>query len=239
MKVAAAAGELQGIRRANQPSQNGVKVVWPDLRTIHQGPDRVAEMQRDKLAATRGLPVWIIVVGGVALAVSYAVTAILGISDTLPGEVLGIFRPVEQPSEDARHIIIHVDGVPTGVEAGFQLGFLSLLLGGVPAAILGWALAARQSNRDRHWSGTWGNVFLAGFVFQLSSVVFTAFLLVLLLWAASDSALDTLEIVGLACIVLVFLFAVVCGLWGLRSWRVLQLQVRVTALTIAPRHGAG
>jgi hypothetical protein len=196
-------------------------------------------MQRDKLAATPGLPVWIIVVAGMALAVSYAVAAILAISDTLPGEVLGIFRPVERRSLNEGLIIIRVDGVTTGVAAGVHLGLLSLLVGGVPAAILGWTLAARQSNRDRRWSGTWGNVFLAGFVFQLGSVVFASFLLVLLLWAVSDPAFDGQEIAGFAVPVLVLLFAVVSGLWGLRSWRVLQLRVREVALTIAPRHGVG
>jgi hypothetical protein len=70
----------------------------------------------------------------------------------------------------------------------------------------------------------------------LSSVVFTAFLLVPLLWAAYDAAPDAQELVASGGLLL---FGVACGLWGMRSWRVLQLQVRETALTIAPRHGGG
>ena len=191
-------------------------------------------MLREKLAAIREVPLWVIVVGGMALAVSVALAAIFGISDALPGEILVALRPVDERSED-RGVIIVGNSV-TGAARGFQLGLLSLLLGGVPAAILGTALAARRPNRERRWSGTWGNVFLAGFVFQLSSVAFTAFLLVLLLWAAYDSAAHVEEVVSFAG---PLLLGVVCGLWGLRSWRNLQLQVQQTPATIAPYEGGG
>ena len=195
-------------------------------------------MQNEKLAANRGLPVWAIVVGGMALAVSGALAAILGISDILPGEVLVALKPVERvvhPSEDSG-LIIHVDSPPTGVERGIQLGLVGLLLGGVPVAILGTALAARRSNRGRRWSRAWGSVFRAGFVFQLSSLVFTAFLLVLGLWLSYDASATAREILAFAG---PLLFGVVCGLWGVRSWRVLQLQLQELPLTIAPHEGAG
>ena len=195
-------------------------------------------MQNDKLAAPRGLPVWAIVVGGMALAVSCALAAILGVSDLLPGEVLKALTPVERvelPSEDGGFNIIRVTPEATGVARGIGIGLLSLLLGGVPVAILGTALAARQSNRGR-WPRAWGNVFLAGFVFQLSSVVFTAFLLVLLPWLAHDTSATAWEMLAFAGPLLV---GVVCGLWGVRSWRVLQLQLQELPLTIAPHEGAG
>ena len=34
------------------------------------------------------------------------------------------------------------------------------------------------------------------------------------------------------------LFGVVCGLWGVRSWRVLQFDVQEMAMTIASHEGA-
>ncbi len=194
-------------------------------------------MQTEKLAATRRLPIWVMVVGGMALAVSYAVAAILGISGILPAEVLVALKPVEQRIERASYWnIVRVDPAATGVAAGINWGLLGLLLGGVPVAILGTALAARRSNRGRRWSRAWGNVFLAGFVFQLSSVVFTAFLLVLGLWLAYAVSATALEILAFAG---PLLFGVVCGLWGVRSWRVLQLQLQELPLTIAPHEGAG
>jgi hypothetical protein len=169
-----------------------------------------------------------------ALAVSYAGAAILGVSDVLPGELQVALTPVERvehPSEDGGINIVRVDPAPTGVSAGIQLGLIGLLLGGVPVAIVGTVLAA--SNRGRRWSRTWGSVFLAGFVFQLSSVVFTAFLLILLLWLAYEAtAWEILAFAG------PLLFGVVCGLWGVRSWRVLQHQLQELPLTIAPHEGA-
>ena len=68
-------------------------------------------MHKEKPAATRGLPVWAVVVGGMALAVSCALAAILGVSDLLPGEVMKALGPVErveQRTEDGGLIIIHV-----------------------------------------------------------------------------------------------------------------------------------
>ena len=132
--------------------------------------------------------------------------------------------------------IVRVDDVATGVAAGINLGLMSLLLGGVPVATLGWALTAGHANRERRWSRAWGNVFLAGFVFQLNSVVFTAFLLVLLLWLADYASPMAWETLAFA---VPLLFGVVCGLWGVRSWRVLQLQLQELPLTIAPHQGAG
>ena len=120
--------------------------------------------------------------------------------------------------------------------AGIGIGLLGLLLGGVPVAILGAVLAAPQSSRGRRWSRAWGSVFLAGFVFQLSSVVFTAFLLVLGLWLSYDASATAREILAFAG---PLLFGVVCGLWGVRSWRVLQLQLQELPLTIAPHEGSG
>ena len=77
----------------------------------------------------------------------------------------------------------------------------------------------RLPSWERHWPrdgptaggggpGRGGIVFLAGFVFQLSSVVFTAFLLVLGLWLAYDASVTAREILAFA---VPLLFGVVCG----------------------------
>jgi hypothetical protein len=168
-----------------------------------------------------------------ALAVGFAVAAVLGVSDALPSDILVALRPMERLTQEDQSIII--DNPPTGVARGIQLGLLGLLFGGVPAAILATALAARRRNRERGWSGDWGKVFFAGFVFQLSSLVFTAFLLLVLLWAAYDSEAQAKEVVSFGG---PLLLSVVCGIWGLRSWRALQLDVQTPA-TITPYQRPG
>jgi hypothetical protein len=175
------------------------------------------------------------VIGAMALAVAFAVAAFLGVSDTLPGDALLALRPIEAPaveaSKDSGMHFIHVDGPPTGAARGVQMGLIALLLGGVPAAIFGWALTARRSTAARPWSRAWENVFLAGFVFQLSSVAITAVLLAVVLWFAFDSSTTAL---GIAVFAVPLFVGVMCGFWGLRCWRVLQHQAQEMPLTIAP-----
>jgi hypothetical protein len=186
-------------------------------------------MQIAKRAIARDVPVWALVVGGMALAVAFAVAAFLSVADTLPGDTLVAVRPIEVPSYGINHI--HVWRAATDLERGFQLGVIALLFGGVPAAILGWALAARPSTRARPWSRAWGNVFLGGLVFQLSSLALTALLLVLLSWAVYEGDASARAILDSAA---PLLFGNLCGFWGLRCWRVLQHQAQEMPLTIAP-----
>jgi len=176
-------------------------------------------------------------VGGMALAVAFAVATILGVSGTLPRDALVALRAVEAPPveapKDSGMNFIHVDGPPTGAARGVQIGLIALLLGGLPAATFGWALTGRRSSDGRPWSRVWGSVFLAGLVFQLSSVAFTAFLFAVTLWFVFDPYATAL---GTAAIAVPLLLLVMCGLWGLRCWRVLQHQAHEMPLTIAP-HG--
>ena len=85
------------------------------------------------------------------------------------------------------------------------------------------ALAKWGSRRGDGWKDDWDPVFFAGLIFQLSSLAFTGFLLAMLLWAAlsvSDGIPDAAPFGG------VLLVSVLCGAWGVHSWRTLQLQVR-------------
>jgi hypothetical protein len=174
------------------------------------------------------MPLWIVVVSAMAVAVGLVVVAVLVVSDALPSEIVAALKPVERRTsasdETGGLVIVHVDGVPTGVARGIQWGLLALFVGGVPAAIVAAALL-RWPSREAQWSQTWGTAFLAGFVFQLGSVVLTTFLLALILWAAYDLASEGPELILPAGLLLV---AVATGIWGLRSWRILQLQVEPT-----------
>jgi hypothetical protein len=164
---------------------------------------------------------WPFVMTGLALAVGLAVTAIIGISDALPGDVLGALRPGEQATHDPG-VIVTVHTPPTGV-AGIQLGLVTLLLGGVPAAVLARVLARRWLGRRRRRLDGWGNVFLAGLVFQLCSLAFTAVLLLVLLWAAAEHAADIEDVLSFGG---PLLLSSACSIWGLRAWRALQWEGR-------------
>ena len=118
---------------------------------------------------------------------------------------------------------MHVDTQPSGVGRGVQIGLACLFVGGAPAAMVAAALAKLGSRRGDGWKDDWDPVFFAGLIFQLSSLAFTGFLLATLLWAAlsvSDGIPDAAPFGG------VLLVSVLCGAWGVHSWRTLQLQVR-------------
>jgi hypothetical protein len=172
------------------------------------------------------IPLWVIVVGAMALAVGFSVTAILRSADALPTEIIAALMSVEEPDPSGSFITI-VDGAPTGVARGIQFGLFALVLGCVPAASLGAFL--RWYSRRTSWPRAWENAFLAGLVFQLSSLVFTAFLLVLLVWAAYDSGAQAEEVVWPVGLLFV---GVLCGVWGVGSWRFLELQVPQAGSTI-------
>jgi hypothetical protein len=177
-------------------------------------------MMKDKLPALPRAPLSLVVVSAIALAVGFSAAAVLGTFDVLARDIA--FALTHESANSVDGEIVIVDGPPTGAGRAIQLGLLGLLFGGVPAAILAGALAARQRHRRRRWSAGRANIFLAGLVFQLSSLLVTAFLLFLLLWAAFDSvahAQDLIEFAG------PLLLSIVCSLWGLHSWRGLQFEV--------------
>lgn len=185
-------------------------------------------MNEKRPSPSRRLPVWAFVLGAMVFAVGFAMTAVFGISDALPSEILAALRPVQQPVLKPDVIVI-VHRPPTGVARGIQLGLLALLLGGVPAAIAARVLTGRRQGRERRWSGGWGSAFLAGFVFQLSSLMLTAFLLVLLLWLAWDHAAHAEDVLWFGG---PLLLSSACSIWGLRWWRALQFQVHDTHMRV-------
>ncbi len=161
-------------------------------------------------------PVWIIVMTATAFAVGFAIVAIVAVSRTLPAAIaMGLATTA--PAQDSGWLII-VHSPPTGVLRGVQLSLLGLLLGGVPAAILATVLAAWPGPFGPRWSAGWWNVFLGGFVFQLSNLVLSVFLLRVLYLTAPVpmTSVDFLLIAG------PLILNVVCSMWGLRMWRRLQ-----------------
>ena len=72
---------------------------------------------------------------------------------------------------------------------------------------------------------------LAGFVFQLSSLTYTAFLLVLLLWFAGDHAAHNEDVLSFGG---PLLLSTVCSIWGLRAWRALQFEVHESQPRVTP-----
>jgi hypothetical protein len=117
------------------------------------------------------------------------------------------------------------------------LGVYVFVLAGIPAAVLGTVLAARQRRRSGRWAGMWGSVVFGGLVFQMCGVTSAAFLLLLLLAAATEDVVvfvgdfvsDAVVFAG----VLVLVFG--CSLWGVRSWRALLRAGQEEPLTIASR----
>jgi len=175
-------------------------------------------------------PLETLVAGCIAAAVGFGLVAVLGASNVLPREIAVVLTSAEA-SNGPGDII--VDGAPTDAVRGGQLVLLSLLVGGVPAAILATVLAARRSNEKR-WAAWWANVFLAGLVFQLCSLIFTAFLLFLLLYAAIDSAAGAHELFPH---VAALLLSVVCSIWGLHSWRALQFEAHEPSTRLISTNG--
>jgi hypothetical protein len=102
--------------------------------------------------------------------------------------------------------------------------------------MLSAALVAFGRKSRKPWSGEWANVFLAGLVFQLSSLGFTTLLLMLLLLYGRDvgSSAEDLRFYG-GFLGVCFL----CGAAGLRFWRELQVSVHDEPVRIAPFRRAG
>jgi hypothetical protein len=189
----------------------------------------IASMPARRLGLIRRLDLSVFIVAGIAMAVGFAAAAFVGISDALSGEVRTSLLSVAANSHPGWFVIIDVP--PNGVARGIQIGLLCVVLGGVPAAILAAGLAKRRARRDTGWSDRWGNVCLAGLVFQLSRLTLTAFILVLLLSVASDGGADAKEVVSFGGPLLV---SIGCSVWRLHSWRALQFGVRQTIPRIVP-----
>lgn len=193
----------------------------------------MANSERQSTGRQRLVWIALSVVVVTALATGFALTTVLEVSDILPDDIFTTLTRDEPHRE--YHSVVIVDGPPKGVARGIQLGLLGLLFGGVPAAILAAALAAFGRKSGQPWSGGWANLFLAGFVFQLSSLGLTTLLLVLLLFVVRDVGISGIQF-DVEVLVDVGLLGVslLCGAAGLRFWRELQVSVRDEPIRIAP-----
>jgi hypothetical protein len=185
------------------------------------------------------------VFGGVALALVLAAlfafvgAAILETADVLPVDVqltlsggLSV-SPIEidDRAEGGLDLTI-VDGPPTGAAAGIQMVLLGVLLGGVPMALIGIVLAWFSRAYRRTWSGAWAQVFLGGFVFQLSSLCITLLLFLLMLLAFAD--LRSVES-GDGRFAGGLLVSITCSAAALGSWRTLRQSVSDQPISVVTR----
>ena len=173
----------------------------------------------------------LLVTGVIAVAAVTAAIAFLRIADVLPRDIAIALAPaVATPSQGGLDFTT-IHRPPTGPLRVVQIMLASLLLGGFPVAIVGTLLAARTERADLRWTPGWSGVFLAAFVFQLSSAVITLALLIVLViglvvfreWSIRGT------IVGF-----VLLCSVVGSVVALRSWRVLRASVFEDRTPIAP-----
>ncbi len=131
------------------------------------------------------------------------------LADRLPGDIGASIKSVELTDQDGMNLII-VDGPPTGAAEGALIALLAILVGGIPAGVVGIALEARTRRRGISWPDGYSRFFYAGLIFQLCSL-----LLALLICAFFLG-----EIPALAAFVVAV--NVACGVLGLPSWRYLE-----------------
>jgi hypothetical protein len=171
---------------------------------------------------------WIVVVGLLWLAVGFAIVRVVDVSQPLPGDIRSALIPTER---DDQLDLIHVDSFGlTGFVRGVQLAIFSFIFGGVPAAVFAVSLAAWRRIRNKAWSGNWENVFRAGFVFQVGSLLVTSLSFIGLVWAAYEGSASRSELLTIGGP----LFLMVAGgIWGIRSWRALQGAVEPASTTVS------
>ena len=85
-----------------------------------------------------------------ALATGFALTTVLGVSDTLTGDISTALTRADPPRDPGMRIIVH--GSPTGVGRGMQLALFGLLMGGIPSALL-WRRWWRSTASQRGHRG--------------------------------------------------------------------------------------
>lgn len=186
---------------------------------------------------------------GIVLTLAAVVAAVglafLQTADTLAQDIRVTLTPVaasttgrqllvDEAVDDGGLDLMIVCGPPTGAARAVQLVLLIVLLGGIPASIVGRVMIARFSGASQQ--ADLSGLFLAGFVFQLSNLVLTAFLLFGLTIAATDSFVEFEELLtwGVA-----LALNILCGVPGLKSWHKLRLSSseHYAVLGVCP-HGA-
>jgi hypothetical protein len=162
-----------------------------------------------------------------AMGVAAAADAFLSGAESLAAAVRIALPHVPPPDTTGGIDLIHICFPYSDLIRGKQIALLALLVGGVPAAMIG---AGLEAGVRRPWSGAWATAFLAGLIFQVNSLVFTVFLLFLVavpttIFAPLAVAVATAG--GILCLI-------ACNIWGLHSWRALQLAARETPPRVTP-----
>ena len=98
---------------------------------------------------------------------------------------------------------------------GAAVVLLGVLVGGIPLALIALALAGRTRQVSIRWGSRWAAVFKTGFVVQVSSVIVTG-LVALMMIVVGEGSL----VAGAF-----FLVNGACGAFGVRAWRALQTAV--------------
>lgn len=169
----------------------------------------------------------VVIVGIIAACVAVASDAFFGAADTLTVEVAAVLKLGPPPDTGYGMALMHFCPAPSDLIRGKQIALLTLLLGGVPAALLA---AGLEAGVRRPWSGAWTTPFFAGFIFQLNSLALTTFLFFLLAVPATVIApVSTAAVMAGG-----FLVAISCNICGLRSWRALQFAARETPPRVTP-----
>lgn len=160
------------------------------------------------------------VVAVVAIFVGFMITAMFDAVDPLRTDIALALTPIQRASLDAFNMMI-VDDPPTGAARGMQLALFGVLIGGLPAALISVALAVATRRAEAYWHPGWGAIFQAALVFQLSSLIVSVllFLLVTVATPLTDlrGVFSVAGVLGLALLV-----HAICAAFGVRSWRALQ-----------------
>jgi hypothetical protein len=166
---------------------------------------------------------------GLVLCAILVIAALIDVSHVLSDDIAAMMTEVaayHDPHDD--HIagsgmdLMVVDSAPPESSVVLRLIFISLYLGGVPVAVTAIVLAAWTQRLGHRWRAGWGNVFLAGFVFQTGSLLFTTLMLYVFVVAIGyghdspgEAVIGTLLLTG----------SVASSAIALWSWRVLRGSV--------------
>jgi hypothetical protein len=158
-----------------------------------------------------------ILVVAVALAVGITAATTLGADDALRNEIAARLKPIDR---EPRGLDLLVDGAPGDAVEGVQIAVLFLVLGGFITTIAGASLATWHRRRDIYPSERWAQALYAAFVFQ--SCALAAAISVCALVAIALSEFGDYSFVA-SMIALVLILNLACNVFGVASWRTLQL----------------
>jgi hypothetical protein len=170
---------------------------------------------RESLAA---LPVVTILLTAV-IAVTCTTVILLTGTDSLGAGVSVALAPRPPAPPLLGGIMMMTDGPLTGTARGIQVAVLMLLLGGVPAALVGSLAAGYRRLRSGPRSDAFLNMYWLGLMFQLSSAGATSLVVAGILVSFGLEPMmfpDAWPLVGVPAA------ALGCCAWGVRCWFTLQ-----------------